>query len=434
MASDGFAKHHLRIQGRDQRSSAVPNPDEHAEAVRAWLTALLGADHLTMLVGSGLGMAIAGSAGASGLSMDRIAFGPDESDLVDAFAKKSSREAERGDPNIEDQLRSALQMLAGLDVLEPTSDRTKVWRKELNTVLKEFAKDGLKAEKAIREKIEGDSDKGRDAAQLLVRFLLAFAGRPPSRERLNIFTTNYDRLIEYGADLGGLRVLDRFVGSIEPVFRASRLDVDIHYNPPGIRGEPRYLEGVVRLGKLHGSLDWRYERKGLRRIPLAFGDDDPQLGEDALSRLMVYPNSAKDVETALFPYAELFRDFSAAVCRPNSVLVTFGYGFGDDHINRIIRDMLTLPSSHLLVIAYSDPGDRIAGFLSDVSPEQVSLMCGSHFGGLSELVTHYLPTPGTDDILGRTASRNRRLGKAAESGDSQDDLVSTGGGEAGDVN
>jgi hypothetical protein len=57
----------------------------------------------------------------------------------------------------------------------------------------------------------------------------------------------------------GLHVLDRFVGRMNPVFRASRLGVDLHYNPPGIRGEPRYLEGVVRLTKLHGSIDWRRE-------------------------------------------------------------------------------------------------------------------------------------------------------------------------------
>ena len=95
----------------------------------------------------------------------------------------------------------------------------------------------------------------------------------------------------------------------------------------------------------------------LRRLPLEFGGCDPELesAEDdgALERLIIYPNAAKDVETLLFPYAELFRDFSAALCRPNNVLVTFGYGFGDDHtVNRVIQDMLTFEinssSCHLL--------------------------------------------------------------------------------------
>ncbi len=44
--------------------------------------------------------------------------------------------------------------------------------------------------------------------------------------------------------------------SYPPIFRSSRLNIDMHYNPPGIRGEPRYLEGVARFTKLHGSIDW----------------------------------------------------------------------------------------------------------------------------------------------------------------------------------
>lgn len=58
---------------------------------------------------------------------------------------------------------------------------------------------------------------------------------------------------------------------------------------------------------------------------------------------MIYPNAAKDRETADYPYVELFRDLAVAVCRPNSTLVTYGYGFGDEHVNRVIRDMLTIP-------------------------------------------------------------------------------------------
>ncbi len=52
---------------------------------------------------------------------------------------------------------------------------------------------------------------------------------------------------------------------------------------------------------------------------------------------MIYPNPAKDVETTQYPYAELFRDFAASVCKPNSVVVTYGYGFGDDHVKPSIE-------------------------------------------------------------------------------------------------
>ena len=70
------------------------------------------------------------------------------------------------------------------------------------------------------------------------------------------------------------------------------------------------------------------------------------------TRLMIYPNAAKDRETVHYPYVELFRDFAASICRPNSTVVCYGYSFGDEHINRVIEDMLTIPSTHLVIIAY----------------------------------------------------------------------------------
>src|SRR5690606_6877613 len=135
------------------------------------------------------------------------------------------------------------------------------------------------------------------------------------------------------------------------IFRSSRLDLDMHYNPPGIRGEPRYVEGVVRFTKLHGSIDWVYANRTVRRVGLPFGarslepyTELPGFDNSLVESLLIYPNAAKDRETAEYPYVELFRDFAAAICRPNTVLVTYGYGFGDEHINRVIEDMLTIPS------------------------------------------------------------------------------------------
>ena len=88
-----------------------------------------------------------------------------------------------------------------------------------------------------------NSDK---AIEYLMSFLVSFASRSATRERLNLFTANYDRFIEFASDIAGIRLLDRFTGTLSPIFRSSRLEVDMHYNPPGIRGEPRYLEGVVQ--------------------------------------------------------------------------------------------------------------------------------------------------------------------------------------------
>lgn len=119
---------------------------------------------------------------------------------------------------------------------------------------------------------------------------------------------------------------------------------------------------MARYAKLHGSVDWVQAGKNIRRIGLLSELKVSSLicrhrgwVRQRLISLMIYPNAAKDRETADYPYVELFRDLAAAVCRPNSTLVTYGYSFGDEHINRVIRDMLTIPSTHLVVISYDDP-------------------------------------------------------------------------------
>ncbi len=339
----------------------------------------------------------------------------------------------RCSPNFEDQVRAVMDLIAGLRVVacgpdaDDRKDRPRLsaayllekWTTALDTALSSVLEGILNAERGIDEALLGRTDDhpAENLRRLLGGFLLPFAARTATRERTHIFTTNYDRLIEYSCDLLGLRVLDRFVGSLAPVFRSSRLGVDLHYNPPGIRGEPRYIEGVVRLTKLHGSIDWRSAAgpsggHEVQRVALPFGaaSDHTELPACSSDRLLIYPNSAKDVETLLFPYADLFRDFAAAVCQPNAVLVTYGFGFGDDHVNRILRDALSIPSTHIVIISYDDAGGRLQTFLSSVGrKEQVTLLRGSHFGDLSTLVEHYLPKHAIDRATWRMVELlNRR--------------------------
>jgi hypothetical protein len=405
-------KNFLRVNGRPQELGANP-PDSAAlrKEIEPWLSAVFQSEHLSLLIGSGFPIAVAAQAGQTATSMEPPRFSAKHADKVAKRAEGLAAEARRGAPNIEDHVRAALQLLGGLEVLEEPS--APAWREEVSTALGTFAVSVLATERAIARTIDSGDEGGNATAAALVSFLLSFASRAASRDRLNLFTTNYDRLIEFGCDLVGLRPVDRFVGGLAPRFRASRLDVDMHYNPPGIRGEPRYLEGVVRLSKLHGSIDWRYENRELRRVALPFGAEtaEADLASRAYESLIIYPNPAKDVETLEYPYAELFRDFSASLCRPNSALVTYGYGFGDDHINRIVADMLTIPSTHLVIIAYDDTGDRIDTFLGSVGREpQISLLVGPHLGNLSNLVDHYLPKPAIDPVTFRQAELLSRRG------------------------
>jgi hypothetical protein len=358
--------------------------------------------------------------------MSSVDFG-EYKDILGAEAKNSAKAAGRENGNIEDQIRVADELLRGQEILAATDEQAKVCAKTLriarDKVLAEFARSVAKGEEGL---ILADREKREDAFNYLVSFLMSFASRSGTRDRLHIFTTNYDRIIEAGADVAGLHLLDRFVGSLAPIFRSSRLDLDMHYNPPGIRGEPRYLEGVARFTKLHGSLDWMDCERSIRRVAVPFGADsikpyfgplgatkDGTAGEENenayATRLMIFPNAAKDRETVFYPYADLFRDFAAATCRPNHTLIVFGYSFGDEHLNRVIEDMLTIPSTHLAVISYDDPLGRIMKTYERLGrPAQISLLIGDHVGEFQSLVDHYLPKPAID----RTTFRMAELLKA----------------------
>lgn len=397
----------------DQAPSTDRIPKLRAE-IEPWLAAVFQAEHLALLLGSGFTTAIASIAKVNAAGMGTVKFECDLEDKVNAHAKSTAKKCGRAEANIEDQLRAAIELHQGLRVAgDPRAEK---WQQCLNAALTSFLHSILSTETELRKVLLGKSDEGLGARHMLTSFLLSFASRVPSRERLHVFTTNYERLIEYGCDLVGLRIIDRFVGQLQPVFRASRVDVDVHYNPPGIRGEPRYLEGVLKVTKLHGSLDWRFERGLFTRAPISFGagKEHPELPKQPFETVMVYPNPAKDLETSEYPYAELFRDFSASLCRPNSVLVTYGYGFGDDHINRVIGDMLTIPSTHLVIISYSDADGRIPAFVSRTGrPAQTSLLVGNHFGDISTLVRNYLPKPAIDLISHRRAELLKNRGQQA---------------------
>lgn len=443
-------------------------PEQLSKEIEPWLTALFQSEHLSLLVGSGLTTAIHRNVteASEGEARSPNGFGncdhfPDSfnehiNDEAERTARASGRipndskfENESKGPsfNLEDQLRAAGKLLQGLKILTG-SETSGVAYQEIEKKLSEDLND-LKdtIEKAYKglingvlasEKVilggTGESKDERAHLNQLLSFLMSFASRSGTRDRLQLFTTNYDRVLELGAELAGIRLLDRFTGSLAPIFRSSRLDVDMHYNPPGIRGEPRYLEGVARFTKLHGSLDWVFENRNVLRKPLPFGAESfkPYIGSKA-SNALIYPNDAKDWETAGFPYVELFRDFAAAACRPNSTLVTYGYGFGDDHINRVIRDMLTIPSTHLVILAHADSGGRLSSFLDSCSNQeaQTTYLIGNHLGDLENLVRYYLPKPAIDRATIRMSELLKARGWSPDTATGSDKEEPSGSDEKG---
>ncbi|WP_231511289.1 SIR2 family protein [Arthrobacter sp. UNC362MFTsu5.1] len=377
-----------------------PSSDQSSERIKSWLAALLDGEHLSLLTGNGLTTGVAFNAGLEAPSMvGDSEFGNFTQQVLEDAAATSARMGRGDKPNIEDKLRSAQTVLDGLAIIQPDQNETSVLKASVEAQFELLLRSVLDFERALRGAV--GTEKYQTALNSAARFLLAFAARPGGRERLNLFTTNYDRLLEHLCDQLGLRPLDRFVGGLEPKFRASRLDVDMHYNPPGARGEPRYLEGVLHLGKLHGSLDWKWsESQGVHKTMVPFGAKLGTSPSPWSQNVLIYPRSTKDIETQLYPYAELFRDFASAVCRPHSVLFTFGYGFGDSHVNRIIQDMLTIPSTHVVVCSF-DASQSIDSCLGEFSTNpQISAFVGPQYATI-DAIGSWLPRLSSEPLVRR---------------------------------
>lgn len=88
-----------------------------------------------------------------------------------------------------------------------------------------------------------------------------------------------------------------------------------------------YKSQVIDLLKLHGSLTWRKNEKGevLRKDKYAPGD-----------AVMIFPSTNKYMHSYEDPYFELFTKFQELLKRPNTLLITTGFSFSDNHISQMI--------------------------------------------------------------------------------------------------
>ena len=108
------------------------------------------------------------------------------------------------------------------------------------------------------------------------------------------------------------------------------------------------------------------------------------------------------------PYAELFRRFAGTLVRPQSVLFVIGYGFGDDHVNAIIRQALSVPSFTLVIIDPKPASDFVTK-LRLQEDRRVWIIEGPTIGKLAGFVEHVLPDLRDEEIQKKVLATWRAL-------------------------
>ncbi len=165
---------------------------------------------------------------------------------------------------------------------------------------------------------------------------LAIWSRSISRERpVQLFTTNYDLLLEQAMEESSAPYFDGFIGSRKAFFDLG-----------AVEKEDILPARWTRLWKIHGSLNWRLE-DGKRVVR-----SDDKSGKQSY---LIYPSHLKYDQSRKMPYLAMLDRLKAFLLNPSALLFICGYSFADEHINDIIcRSLETNPTAHVFAFLYGD--------------------------------------------------------------------------------
>jgi len=177
-----------------------------------------------------------------------------------------------------------------------------------------------------------------------------WAGLSRYKRPIEIFTTNYDILIEQGLEQAAVPYFDGFVGNYEGSFRADLVDstdgTDQH-TPPA-----RW----IRVWKLHGSISWTQVKRNGGSVIVRTAE---VTHSDPAKTLAIYPSLHKYQESRRIPFVVLADRLRRSLAIPETLCIVSGYSFGDEHINELLYDAARFHrASEVLALCYSDiPSD-----------------------------------------------------------------------------
>jgi hypothetical protein len=147
-----------------------------------------------------------------------------------------------------------------------------------------------------------------------------------------VFTTNYDLIIEKSLEASRIPYFDGFVGSYEPFFWQESIDLLV----------TKYdiTRNWIRLWKVHGSLNWFWAQDASNRTQriIRVGKFDKSCIPD--HELVIYPSKDKYETSRKQPFIAYFDRLKNYLLSGELLFVFAGYSFSDEHINEIVFNCL----------------------------------------------------------------------------------------------
>jgi hypothetical protein len=161
---------------------------------------------------------------------------------------------------------------------------------------------------------------------------LNFINRDYEKE---IFTLNYDLLVEKALERASLPYFSGFIGNVKPFFITDSVD-----DFKGVYVKQSW----VKLWKLHGSLNF------VKDINDKIYIDNSGIG--ASENLLIYPSMDKYLSSRKAPYISYLDRLRKYLVDKEKIVFVLGYSFGDDHINEVIVNGLN-NNHRLSVMAFA---------------------------------------------------------------------------------
>lgn len=152
--------------------------------------------------------------------------------------------------------------------------------------------------------------------------LAAWAKRSGYRLPLEFFTVNYDLILETAFERMSVPYFDGFIGSLSARFYTELVEGEAN---SGAATVPSFF---VRLWKLHGSVNWQWN-KDRQVVRLGAPVSEGQAAA-------IYPSDLKYDESRRVPFVVLQDRFRRALNQTETLVLISGYAFGDDHLNEMI--------------------------------------------------------------------------------------------------
>ena len=201
----------------------------------------------------------------------------------------------------------------------------------------------------------------------------SWAARADYHWPLEVFTVNYDLIVETAFERTRLPYFDGFVGNIQ-----ARFHTDL------VEGNPedpdRWLSrSFVRLWKLHGSVNWARHTTETATEIVRLGS--PVSG---VSPAAIYPSDEKYDESRRMPFLVLQDRFRRALAQPETLTLVAGYSFSDQHLNEMFFDAVARrPRSEIIVFCYSKIPQVVRERAQQIPNLQAVTTCEAIIGGLS---------------------------------------------------